>query len=71
MVAPKNQFQNLTSTIKEKACGALKSKDGILVTDILWKPYQVKVVLGGFVSGDDDCGIPLFFYPVNPERNRI
>lgn len=49
-------IQNLTSMIKEKACGALKSKDGIRVTDILSKPYQVKVVLGVFVSGDDDCG---------------
>jgi hypothetical protein len=49
-------IQNLTSMIKEKACGPLTSKDGIRVTAILKRPYQVKVTLGVFVSGDDDCG---------------
>ena len=48
--------QNLTSMLKEKACGPLQSKDGIRVTAILKRPYQVNVTLGVFVSGDDDCG---------------
>jgi hypothetical protein len=49
-------IQNLASMIKEKACGQLKSRDGIRVTDILPKPYKVWVTLGIHVSGNDDCG---------------
>jgi hypothetical protein len=49
-------IQNLASMIKEKACGQLKSRDGIRVTDILPRPYKVWVTVGVHVSGNDDCG---------------
>ena len=49
-------IQNLASMIKEKACGPLRSKDGIKVTAILMRPYQVSVTAGVHVHGNDDCG---------------
>lgn len=49
-------IQNLTSAIKEKACGELKSRDGIRISALLSRPYKVKVLLGVSVHGDDDCG---------------
>lgn len=38
-------IQNLRSVVKERACGKLTSKDGIRVTDLLSKPYQVNILL--------------------------
>lgn len=49
-------IQDLTPIIKEKACGELVSKDGIRVSTLLKKPYQVTVMVGVYVSGDNGCG---------------
>jgi len=49
-------IQNLTSAIKEKACGELKTRDGIRISALLSRPYKVQVMIGVSVHGGDDCG---------------
>lgn len=49
-------IQNLTSAIKEKACGVLKTRDGVRISALLSRPYKVQVLLGVRVYGSDDCG---------------
>jgi hypothetical protein len=49
-------IQNLTSAIKEKACGELKTRDGVRISGLLTRPYKVQVMLGVHVHGSDACG---------------
>jgi hypothetical protein len=52
----KYPLHNLTSAIEQKACGELISTDGIRISSLLSKPYQVHVMIGVSVRGKDDCG---------------
>ncbi len=49
-------IQNLRSTLKEKFCGPLDSRDGIKITKLIPQPYKVGVTIGVHIRGNDDCG---------------
>jgi hypothetical protein len=49
-------IQDLPPMIKEKACGALITRDQLRISDLLPRNYRISVMLGIFIDGDDDCG---------------
>ena len=49
-------IKDLKRKVRQKACGPLCSKDGIHVTDLIQRPYQLKVMLEVAITGNDLCG---------------